>query len=505
MFARPTIFLSKSEVDDVGRRIDSVRLAARSGKTTTASNEHACAASHNAAKEEGWKPSSAKFDETGVMVCSCRHGIPLLAASIDTPGEQQKYVVALYEHLMQLLPGNATLVLLYDIGCVLDHSLRLYDFTLKGFRERLLLCTSVMHSYGHQWRCQIIYNPRIRPGIGLTDGEGVERIWSLLRFLISKTRCSSAAMRMWALERQLLAIGDSHRKDLGKWMQTRHCRVLQELTEAWNKLLDCGVPIQELRKEWLEQQRAEVSQQCSEDEARIHKIVDRYIRLMEDEEKSSRSGNSQSTTNEPEALQPQSALSGGKYDALKESMDTEIKSLGLNPDFMVQFNGVDARFIKKLLTARVLKQKVRFKVIETFFEYDRLAQSKSGKNATLGKDVYVQTTQAISRRRPALMRAITTFNRCCEELKSLCRPTYTLQIPVPLPTNMEALKEDPDLLQDVWIKRTEPTWLRQDFRVGIQAMLKADHCADEHRRICREASLMRRWVRVKLSATKCAI
>jgi hypothetical protein len=41
-----------------------------------------------------------------------------------------------------------------------------------------------MHAYGHQWSCQLIYNPRLRQGLGLSDGEGVERIWSRLRKLI---------------------------------------------------------------------------------------------------------------------------------------------------------------------------------------------------------------------------------------------------------------------------------------------------------------------------------
>lgn len=47
-----------------------------------------------------------------------------------------------------------------------------------------------MHSYGHQWSCQLVYNPRLQCGTGLTDGEGVERLWSRLRKLIGVTRTS---------------------------------------------------------------------------------------------------------------------------------------------------------------------------------------------------------------------------------------------------------------------------------------------------------------------------
>ena len=56
--------------------------------------------------------------------------------------------------------------------------------------DRLVLATSVMHAYGHQWACQLIYNPRLRTGLGLTEGEGTERIWSKFRKLIGVTRSS---------------------------------------------------------------------------------------------------------------------------------------------------------------------------------------------------------------------------------------------------------------------------------------------------------------------------
>lgn len=48
-----------------------------------------------------------------------------------------------------------------------------------------------MHAYAHQWSCQLVYNPRLRPGLGLTDGEGVERLWSRMRKLIGITRSSA--------------------------------------------------------------------------------------------------------------------------------------------------------------------------------------------------------------------------------------------------------------------------------------------------------------------------
>ena len=57
------------------------------------------------------------------MALICRHDIPLFLANINTPGEQQKYSVALIEHLFSLIPANATVSVLYDVACVLDRTL----------------------------------------------------------------------------------------------------------------------------------------------------------------------------------------------------------------------------------------------------------------------------------------------------------------------------------------------------------------------------------------------
>lgn len=59
-----------------------------------------------------------------------------------------------------------------------------------------MLATTAMHAYGHQWSCQLLYNPRLKEGLGLTDGEGVERIWSQLRGLIGIERRSGVSLHL---------------------------------------------------------------------------------------------------------------------------------------------------------------------------------------------------------------------------------------------------------------------------------------------------------------------
>ena len=121
----PKYFISKDAVDSVGARISAARSkpprAYKSSVPNTALDE--CEKSYEAANEKKDKSIGSKFDDTGLMALVCRHDMVLFLANVDTAGEQQKYSVALIEHLYSHLPEQATVAVYYDIGCVLDRSL----------------------------------------------------------------------------------------------------------------------------------------------------------------------------------------------------------------------------------------------------------------------------------------------------------------------------------------------------------------------------------------------
>ena len=82
-----------------------------------------CETSYEAANGKKQKAVIDSFNDTGVMALICRHDIPLFFTNIDTPGEQQKYPIALIEHFFSLILLEGNVVILYDIGCVLARSL----------------------------------------------------------------------------------------------------------------------------------------------------------------------------------------------------------------------------------------------------------------------------------------------------------------------------------------------------------------------------------------------
>lgn len=92
-----------------------------------------------------------------------------------------------------------------------------------------------MHAYGHEWACQLVYNPRMIAGLGLSNGEGTERLWSRFVRLIGIQRSSSVCSRvlfrilltftqqrqrrLWLIDRHAGAIGLEMRANLGDWIR----------------------------------------------------------------------------------------------------------------------------------------------------------------------------------------------------------------------------------------------------------------------------------------------
>jgi len=89
------------------------------------------------------------------------------------------------------------------------------------------------------------------------------------------------------------------------------------------------------------------------------------------------------------------------------------------------------------------------------------------------------------------MAAIRKFNRYCDELKTLALPSSLIPILKPLSTELSVLRDDPYLMEDVWITPSEdesPRWLEDgNVRKGIKALLKTDRTVEEERRLRQEA------------------
>ncbi|KAM6491874.1 hypothetical protein JOM56_012733 [Amanita muscaria] len=513
-FFDPEYMLPKEFVDSVGTRIEAARRSRPKAYQPIVPDEavNECEESHEAADMKKQKATMERFDDTGLMFLVCRHDIPLFCTNIDTPGEHQKYAVALLEHFFSLIPPHATVATLYDIGCVLDRSLSLYDILPEHITRRLLFATSAMHAYGHQWSCQLHYNPRLREGLGLTDGEGVERLWSRLRKIIGITRTSAQNKRVWLIDRQANAIGTELRDDLGLWLWHRMTKNIekQEIT-AQSALEECGVSAKELRKQWHMQREAQMSIRAHAP-MKLRKELDSVLILQGDLDTLEKAIETSREIIERSPTFPETRSSLQNLTQTHETLRNHVENLYASLNIPEQFpnvQGLDLEFLRTLLMARDLKINIRKRAIGSFFEWDRLDQAVGGRQQILGTRLHQTTRKAMAKRKPALLAAIRKFNTYCEKLDSLYQVGTSVPLPKPLPVHLGELKNCPHLMEDVWISPSTgpiPRWLDdENVRQGIRALLKLDRCAEERCRLQLEASNLCNWLAQELSSLELGI
>ena len=133
-----------------------------------------------------------------------------------------------------------------------------------------------MHAYGHEWACQLVYNPRLIQGLGLSDGEGTERLWSRFIKLIGIQRASSVRQyneiimtvshyfqrqrHIWLIDCHAGAVAKEMVADLGDWLRCWLKKGVEEQGSAAQEVLDqCELGAVELHKEWSDQHAAQLS------------------------------------------------------------------------------------------------------------------------------------------------------------------------------------------------------------------------------------------------------
>ncbi|KAG6865109.1 hypothetical protein C0993_008272 [Termitomyces sp. T159_Od127] len=146
---------------------------------------------------ENWKAAAAKsnkkmwaiFEETGIFVGACHHGLILWIMDMLRSGELAKYGLAFVTKALKVLAPK--FLLGYDIGCVfegtIDRSSLSGSFKELGCR----CCINTFHGYSHNFLCQVQHHSNVIEGMGLEDLETLERVFSSSDQLASVTRYMS--------------------------------------------------------------------------------------------------------------------------------------------------------------------------------------------------------------------------------------------------------------------------------------------------------------------------
>ncbi|KAJ7845678.1 hypothetical protein B0H13DRAFT_1647204, partial [Mycena leptocephala] len=506
----PDYFIPKEKMIEVKERLDAARKKPPAKVKPAIPQEalDACESSWEATNEKKQKADPQRYDASGIFAITCRHSQVLFLCNIDTPGEQQQFIIAGVEAVQEHLPPQATILQNYDVGCLTDHSCNLFPLLSPGLRERVSFAINAMHAYGHQWVCQLVYNPCMRPGCGLTDGEGVERIWSRIRKLIPITRNQWNSRRIWMIDLYMSFVKAEGRTNLGTWLQCQEAKNLApRLVNARKTLRDCRVPQPELRSQWAAQKAAQSSVRAHAP-ARLKRELDKVLALQVQidtvetsilEVKATiTSDDSTSARQTREILLRLQAT----HQALSDQAEALYASLNISSAFP-ELQRLPLEFVRTLLMMRDLKMNIRKRAVGSFQEWEMLDRAVSGRREPLSTKLYQMTWKAITRCQPALTRALKKFNGYCARLEELRPPGCNIPTPAALPTTLDGLRSDPSLYQDVWIQSSDepvPRWLEDhDVRDGIRSLHIIDRCMEEVDRLNLEHANLNLWLKEELA------
>ncbi|KAG1884380.1 hypothetical protein F4604DRAFT_1677018 [Suillus subluteus] len=156
-----------------------VRHTSSSQNTQTNNSE----ASHNSLCTENWKAANAVtektinvFDQTGVFVSACRHGIIQTVVEMRQSGELAKYALATANKLIDVYGSDG--VTGYDIGCSFTKTAAASSIAMKVKNHNHRFVINSFHGHAHNRRCQLQFHTLYQQGFGIEDLETCEQVFS---------------------------------------------------------------------------------------------------------------------------------------------------------------------------------------------------------------------------------------------------------------------------------------------------------------------------------------
>ncbi|KAH9811811.1 hypothetical protein DFH28DRAFT_931486 [Melampsora americana] len=441
-----------------------------------------CAARHTAADDVRGKSHWQGCDETGLMGMACRHDQCLRFISIIQSGEKNIYPLTLLNWLLKATEAregelHESLGLLYDIGCTLQKSIVKHKhFPEERAKDRLKFGTSLFHSFVHEWACQLDYNPRLNDGWGLSDGEGMERIWSDFESLVRPLRYSTKQHRLTALNFRAMHRNERGRhKSAARSLDHLH-KTQKKLSEARGKLRELnrqhGHTEEYLKTQW-ERKKAIQSQTISQSSA---EYLEHVAELVDLEEQLVVAQRRRRNDRHPSGVPNTLVL-------LEKAIDRVTEKLG--DAELCELTGTDDERAKPLVKIRVAKGKLLGAKVGVI-EHRRRAGNARGTNV----QNKMNTLRLLKNNQ--LRQKHATYIRLAKRYNEDFTPNPLLHTP----TLQEVEEMDlchPFLNFGSLIHSTEPWAVDKATQEGMEAYINVCRCTEELRRIAKEARQMLNW------------
>ncbi|KAG1845645.1 hypothetical protein F4604DRAFT_1936793 [Suillus subluteus] len=163
-------FISEADVDQFK---DDVRR--QTGESANSTTLGACTENWTAAKAVD-DDKITVFDQTGIFLVACRHGIIECVTEMKRSGELVKYSLAALNRLLEVCGADQAIG--HDIACSSRKTIATSSIGAKATELNLQVVVNAFHSFSHDRRCQLRNHPLYLSGLGLEDLETCERIFA---------------------------------------------------------------------------------------------------------------------------------------------------------------------------------------------------------------------------------------------------------------------------------------------------------------------------------------
>ncbi|KIJ43790.1 hypothetical protein M422DRAFT_169299, partial [Sphaerobolus stellatus SS14] len=534
-FSHPqTYFLSIEEVSEMEQYVEAARTTKSKrtlkGKGTNPKPEgqgrvsddilEECMKSFIAAREEVSKASLIYID-TGLVALLCRHDRVLWIANMTTPGEKQFYAFALLKKLMDNLPADWTVGLLYDIACQIERSMRKHSI-LHEYLSRLTFAVSVFHAFGHQWPCQLNYHPQKCIGFGRTDGEGCERFWSTLKHLIPSLRVSGHFRRIWTLDLQAHHNSLDGMRNLALIIARKRSKAVKVAQEVEEELETIGLDDKSIVTEWCAQVEFQTAKLPRQSRSAGDKAIDHILELRHQvAEWKSKLATLIRNQKDLQAAggMPRANIIEDDVQVAQEALTASTKRLiaaekQLNIPARKKLEKLKGnQFLRHQMNARALKTRIRAKLMAHNFERSR--RDALVKQHVMTEKDHAKTKSLLNRTKGTTYSLIRQYNELVDEMQNL-RAKGVVPQASRIPFKLEGkafFKLDVD--NPVWYDEAEfdgdegevpPLWLSDNnMRAAITAYLARQRSREEEERIIHEIKSIRVWIQEEKRVIKNAL
>ncbi|OAW00171.1 hypothetical protein PTTG_25187 [Puccinia triticina 1-1 BBBD Race 1] len=447
-----------------------------------------CALAHKAADDARDATTWQKCDDSGLFAGACRHDIPLLYTNVYKSGEKLYYPISILGKIQFSSDFDVTSHhVLMNIGNESIEQRSLFS----DRQSDLMFGTSVFHSYVHEWSCQVKYNPRLNKAWGLSDGEGLERLWAFLSPLVSILRVSSRFRRLMAVHNRTLYYLAGLNETAGEWLLSKIAsaddiiKTARIALDALNQLsnphsMTAGTYTDDFFQQQWEDERAYHLETTRSYQEKQKKELGQLLCLEEQLE----------TEWSREGLSPAQGIARARIVSRLSDQILEQRTKVGDPTMLENLSVPEH---DKMLKIWYLKTDLRHKFLALIEEKKPLVRvCRPGEQTTLGTDGQQKLIESVRKRAQALRKVLNKYNKQVREfIRLFPERAHPRQLEYDELLKLES--EDAFWNDGLFTNRNEPWAIDPITQKGIRHLAAYNRGLEEQRRLGWEVRRAMRW------------